>query len=88
MGICTHGDAGSFNPRPSVKTGEQNLPQLLMAAATFQSTPVSEDGRTTGAVQSLRASLLFQSTPVSEDGRTMLIWMVANLAHVSIHARQ
>ena len=36
----------------------------------FQSTPVSEDGRTTwGQLIGLRPGM-FQSTPVSEDGRT------------------
>ena len=40
--------SASFNPRPSVKTGE---PEVKLGAGmldVFQSTPVSEDGRTHG----------------------------------------
>ena len=35
-----------FNPRPSVKTGEQVHPSTAGHLWRFQSTPVSEDGRT------------------------------------------
>ena len=35
-----------FNPRPSVKTGERNDTCRWHTVLWFQSTPVSEDGRT------------------------------------------
>ena len=61
----------SFNPRPSVKTGEHVLNFAATTGVTFQSTPVSEDGRTSVLPIQRAVAGMFQSTPVSEDGRTL-----------------
>ena len=70
--------AGSFNPRPSVKTGERSRNSLSVWIVMFQSTPVSEDGRTRKHLLRIHLRSKFQSTPVSEDGRT-----VAKVAHTA-----
>ena len=54
-----------------MKTGEPPSGRDAGHWAAFQSTPVSEDGRTPYLRKHLD-DLGFQSTPVSEDGRTVL----------------
>ena len=76
-----------FNPRPSLLTGESELPRMRRARRMFQSTPVIADGRIQQVAARMAAIDAFQSTPVIADGRIAAFPRLLFLGRVCFNPR-
>ena len=85
---CGRREHTRFNPRPSVKTGEQRSANNRIFGIGFNPRPSVKTGEPAASAGALLWVSGFQSTPVSEDGRTKLSKNMAGASEVSIHARQ